>query len=125
MNNSPVWKRLVREVAEVVRIMPLWKLQTVENRPERPRPADNIQDGGLSSRVLLEHSRLHRCRIRHRLPPVVADELLRDRVGRYYQRCLGIVALFDGDVRQRLQQREFIGDAYGGYDAFSGSQRAV
>ena len=29
MNNSPVWKRLVREVAEVVRIMPLWKLQTV------------------------------------------------------------------------------------------------
>ena len=29
MNNGPAWKRLVREVAEVVRIMPLWKLQTV------------------------------------------------------------------------------------------------
>jgi hypothetical protein len=29
MNNGPAWNRLVREVAEVVRIMPLWKLQTV------------------------------------------------------------------------------------------------
>jgi hypothetical protein len=29
MNNGLAWKRLVREVAEVVRIMPLWKLQTV------------------------------------------------------------------------------------------------
>jgi hypothetical protein len=28
MNNGPAWNRLVREVAEVVRIMPLWKLQT-------------------------------------------------------------------------------------------------
>ena len=29
MNNGTAWNRLVREVAEVVRIMPLWKLQTV------------------------------------------------------------------------------------------------
>jgi hypothetical protein len=29
INNGPAWKRLVREVAEVVRIMSLWKLQTV------------------------------------------------------------------------------------------------
>src|SRR5580700_95541 len=29
MNNGPAWNKLVREVAEVVRIMPLWKLQTV------------------------------------------------------------------------------------------------
>ena len=29
MNNGPARKRLVREVAEVVRIMRLWKLQTV------------------------------------------------------------------------------------------------
>jgi|ERR1700733_12178791 hypothetical protein len=26
-----------------------------------PRPADNIQHGGLSSRILLKHSRVHRC----------------------------------------------------------------
>ena len=29
MNNAPAWKPLVREVAGVVRLMPLWKLQTV------------------------------------------------------------------------------------------------
>ena len=29
MNNGPAWGKLVREVAEVVRAMPLWKLQTV------------------------------------------------------------------------------------------------
>jgi 5-methylcytosine-specific restriction endonuclease McrA len=29
MNSGPAWKRLVRAVAEVVRVMPLWKLQTV------------------------------------------------------------------------------------------------
>ncbi len=29
MSNGPVWKRFVRDVAEVVRTMPLWKLQNV------------------------------------------------------------------------------------------------
>jgi hypothetical protein len=29
MNNAPAWKPLVREVAGVVRVMPLWKLQTI------------------------------------------------------------------------------------------------
>jgi len=29
MNRVAVWRRLVREVAGVVRVMPLWKLQTV------------------------------------------------------------------------------------------------
>src|SRR6516165_1165634 len=29
MNDAPAWKPLVREVAGVVRLMPLWKLQTV------------------------------------------------------------------------------------------------
>jgi len=29
IHNGPAWNKLVREVAEVVRIMPLWKLQTV------------------------------------------------------------------------------------------------
>jgi hypothetical protein len=29
MNNAPKWKPLVREVAAVVRVMPLWKLQTI------------------------------------------------------------------------------------------------
>jgi hypothetical protein len=30
MNNDSAWRRPVREVAEVVRVMPLWKLQTVD-----------------------------------------------------------------------------------------------
>ena len=29
VGSGPAWKRLVRDVAEVVRVMPLWKLQTV------------------------------------------------------------------------------------------------
>jgi hypothetical protein len=33
MNNGPPRNRLVREVAEVVRIMPLWKLQTAGREP--------------------------------------------------------------------------------------------
>jgi hypothetical protein len=61
---------------------------------------DHIQNGGLSSRVLLKYSRVCGCRIRHRVPPVVSDELLRDGVGRYNQLRVGIVTLFDAQVRK-------------------------
>ena len=52
MNNGPAWNRLVREVAEVVRIMPLWKLQTagapglpVRQHGRRQHTERNVQFG--------------------------------------------------------------------------------